>query len=206
MPANDPKPRRARPQEGRPAPEDATAGHPSRAASEELANAARDYNHAVHQAWLRAVEDSGKTNLAFAVAHQRLMQETHAQRITACFDWLGAVREAGADIGASAIKEAYEAYAKALEESAKAGRSGSEAAYQDCQGGLATVSDTYVSAIEEALGAYLSRLKEAWNSIDVAGADPQTLASLAAASVHAARAVRALPKHRGQAAAPQRRF
>jgi len=168
----------------------AAASEPAKTVSEELAYASRDYYRAVYRAWLRAAEDSEKANFEFAAAQQGIMQAADAQRTAAYFNLLKAVQ----DTSGSALKEAYEACAKAFDDAAKAVRSGLSESQQNRQRVQAAASDAYASTIQDALNTYLSRIKAVWSSIDIAGVDPQTLTSLAAASVHATRAAQATPR------------
>jgi hypothetical protein len=177
----------------------AASSEVAQTASSELASAFRDYQRTVHRAWLRMAEDCSKANLELAAAHHRIAQEATAQRAVAYFNWLNAVHEAGADTTPNALKEAYEAYAKAGDEIAKTEREKWDEAHQNCQRSLTTASDAYAQAIEPAVNAYLSRFKDVWTGVDFGAADPQTLTLLAVASAHAARLTQATPRARPQA-------
>src|SRR6516164_5446116 len=146
---NDDSSRRTTDQRGKrstAAAEPATAApEPSRTASEELTNAYRDYYRSVYQAWLHAAEESGKANSEFAAAQQRIMLETGFQRTAAYFTWLRAVQVASAETSGKALREAYQAYSAALEETARAGRSQWDQSQQSRRRAFTAVSDAYIN-------------------------------------------------------------
>jgi hypothetical protein len=160
----------------------------------DLGEARRDYCLALHQAWVDATQSSWRAYAEFVAAQHRSSLDVGLRRTSAYHAWFRSTQEASTRDGGGPhiVGAAYDTYRRAIEEAARTEWSEWDQAQQAYRDTLSEVNKEYAAATQDALRAYLGRIKTAWSRADIASGDAAAIAALAHASSHAAQLAQAM--------------
>jgi hypothetical protein len=159
----------------------------------DLGEARRDYCLALHQAWVDATQASWRAYAEFVGAQHRSSLDAGLRRTSAYHAWFRSIQEAGTgDGGRHLVGAAQDAYRRAIEEAARTEWSEWDQAQQAYRDAASEVNKAHAATTQDALKAYLERIKAVWGRADIASVDAAAITGLAQASSHAAQVAQAL--------------
>jgi hypothetical protein len=173
---------------------EAVRGTVGQTLANDLDEARRDYCLALHQAWVDATQASWKAYAEFVTAQHRSLLDAGLRRTSAYHAWFRSTQEPsiGDRGGRQLVGAAQDTYRRAIEEAARTEWSEWDQAQQAYRDALSEVNKAYAATTQDALRAYLGRIKAVWGHADIPSVDAAAIAGLAQASSHAAQVARAL--------------
>lgn len=154
----------------------------------EIEEAGQALHRAIQAAWEQAIKESSLAEMQANIARQQIVLKTQNRCVTAHQEWAGSVHgiDASSQGAPDILTRAAENYHGSVNSAVKDGHGEWEQACREQSEGVARAGEAHRAAVEEAVGAYLGRLKALWSVIDPADICPGGLWRLAQATGWAA--------------------
>jgi hypothetical protein len=156
----------------------------------EIEEACQEFHRAIQAAWEEAIKQSSLAESQVNVARQQIVLRTQNRCVTAHQEWAGSVHgvDTSSPTASDALTDAAKNYHGSVNSAVKDGHDEWEGAHREQSEALARAGEAYHAAVEEAVAAYLGRLKALLSVIDPAEICPGGLWRLAQAMGWAANA------------------